>query len=545
MKIKSIHLQDFKRFTDLTVTGIPETTKLVILIGANGSGKTSLFEAFNFYVWSGKKQGAIDFSEDYHWKSNTLSDHKTYGPLHRSNKVEFHDTAIRPSERAKYPEQIKKMFYIRSPYRHEPLLNVGQISQLGEMVNDITAVSRMIYWERKVVENYQRLIWRTIRETFNEDNKSKTGSEIIDDLLGELRTSMRNVFDDLLLSSLTPPDKAGTFVFDKGDSKDFVYANLSGGEKAAFDLLLDFIVKRDAFDNTVYCIDEPELHMHTKLQSKLLDELYAKLPENCQLWIATHSIGMMRRAMELYQENPNEVVFLDFDEHNFDKPTIMKPAIVNRQFWKKLFSVAMDDLAELVAPSEVVFCEGKPDHDGSDTFDAEIYRTIFSETHPQTEFVPMGSHSEVEKNSLLIENVLQHLFTSVKMWRLFDRDDRSDIEINELAQKGVKVLRYRHIESYLWGDEILKYLCLSVNKENCLPEILSEKHRLLSELSDRDKPSDDIKSISGQLYTFVKKKLELIQCGNNAKSFAKTTLAPLITPNTKVYQVLEEDVFGK
>ena len=47
MRIQSIQLQNFKRFTDLKIEGIPETAKLVLLIGANGSGKSSVFDALN------------------------------------------------------------------------------------------------------------------------------------------------------------------------------------------------------------------------------------------------------------------------------------------------------------------------------------------------------------------------------------------------------------------------------------------------------------------------------------------------------------------
>ena len=49
MKIKEIELNNFKRFTHLLVEGIPETAKLVVLVGPNGSGKTSFMEAMNHY----------------------------------------------------------------------------------------------------------------------------------------------------------------------------------------------------------------------------------------------------------------------------------------------------------------------------------------------------------------------------------------------------------------------------------------------------------------------------------------------------------------
>ena len=39
MYITKVELQNFKRFTDLTIDGIPADARLVLLIGSNGSGK--------------------------------------------------------------------------------------------------------------------------------------------------------------------------------------------------------------------------------------------------------------------------------------------------------------------------------------------------------------------------------------------------------------------------------------------------------------------------------------------------------------------------
>lgn len=47
MRITKLELGNFKRFSDLTIEGIPSTSKLVLLIGANGSGKSSVFDAFD------------------------------------------------------------------------------------------------------------------------------------------------------------------------------------------------------------------------------------------------------------------------------------------------------------------------------------------------------------------------------------------------------------------------------------------------------------------------------------------------------------------
>jgi len=84
MRIKSIELRNFKRFTELVISDIPETSKLVLLIGSNGSGKSSLFDAFD---WVSKKQF-----------DNLLYDFKDDGKYYRKDteqspfvKIEFFD----------------------------------------------------------------------------------------------------------------------------------------------------------------------------------------------------------------------------------------------------------------------------------------------------------------------------------------------------------------------------------------------------------------------------------------------------------------------
>ena len=46
MRLKSAQVQNFKRFVDLTIDKLPSDAKLVVLLGPNGCGKSSLFDAF-------------------------------------------------------------------------------------------------------------------------------------------------------------------------------------------------------------------------------------------------------------------------------------------------------------------------------------------------------------------------------------------------------------------------------------------------------------------------------------------------------------------
>ena len=539
MRIKSLHIKDFKRFTNLKVGEIPETAKLVVLVGPNGSGKSSLFEVFNF--WISPYRGA-HFQLDYHSKVG-VNIANSWDQLHNKIAIEFHGVAPNPRTSE---DLTKKAFYIRSAYRHEPDFTTQGVQRVGETLDDPRKPQMLISHDTRVSDNYQRIVADTVAEVYRHGNDAMPKGEIRERIIGKVRHAMKHVFHDLQLDGPGDPMVDGTFFFEKGVSHNWKYKNLSGGEKAAFDLLLDFILKTQHFNNTIFCIDEPELHMHTRLQGKLLEEMYSQLPENCQLWIATHSVGMMRQAMRLHKEKPESVIFLNFEGRDFDVEQHIVPEKVSRQFWKKIFNIALDDLADLVAPSEVIFCEGAPVTSvarRNTEFDAKIYRAIFSGTHPDVEFISLGGTNEVEKDAIKISTAIGQLFTSIKMLRLFDRDDRSDEEIKELQKQNIRVLSRRDVENYLWDDEILKKLCIQSGKPDKIDEILETKKELLEKSKARGNPSDDIKSVSSELYVAVKRKLDLTQCGNNKEAFCVSTLTPLITPDTAIFKSLTEDIF--
>jgi AAA15 family ATPase/GTPase len=71
-KISSIKLENFKRFTDLEIKNIPNKAKLVLLIGARGSGKIAIFDAFEQLI-STTKHGSSNsgFENEYFRKDKT------------------------------------------------------------------------------------------------------------------------------------------------------------------------------------------------------------------------------------------------------------------------------------------------------------------------------------------------------------------------------------------------------------------------------------------------------------------------------------------
>ena len=524
MKLKSVTIKDFKRFTDLTIQGIPESARLIMLAGPNGCGKSSFFDALHtWHKWhSGKSQS---WEEDYHVKA---------GSAHRGGwtgndvTLEFHTSL---------PSDQKKLFYMRSAYRNDPEFQLRQLVRTGNPLDEVR-VNRMIDNDAAVRRNYQELASQGLEDLYEGAEGSMTFERYREESIGDAREALRKLFPDLKLNSLGHPLREGTFRFTKGSSQGFVFKNLSGGEKAAFDLILDLVVARRDYDKTVFCIDEPEAHMNMRLQAELLSVLYDLIPNNCQLMLATHSLGMMRRAQDIELGTAGSVVFLDFGGRDFDTPQIIEPSRPDRTFWRRAHKVALDDLAALVAPKRVVICEGEL---GRNSIDAPCYEEIFKDEFPDTQFVPMGNDNEIEEDRRGLATALKMLLSGLEIVRLIDRDDRSAEEIATLNRRSVRVLSRRNLEAYLFDDEVLQALALSVDKEDKIDELLTKKEILLAGL---DGPADDLKKASGQIYLACKGILGLTQHGQTAKAFMRDTLAPLIKPSMAVYRELKCIIFG-
>lgn len=530
MRIEGMKLTKFRRFADLEVKDIPSTAKLVVLAGPNGSGKSSLFDAF---LLRHRLDAGVGWNSD-----SKYYDRPNDPPLDVGQRI-----AVTKYGGGNLP---RGTVYVRTAYRNDHEFTTSSLSRQGDIL-DNPPLHRLIEPDATVASNYQRLASQALEDVFVNEDASTTMGTYRDKLIGEVREPLRRLFPDLTLVGVGNPLSQGSFQFDKGMLKGFDYKNLSGGEKASFDLILDFVVKRRRYADAVYCIDEPEAHMNTKLQGALLGELVDLLPSESQLWIASHSIGMMRKAREMYDADSSSVAFLDFGGHEFDQPIVLTPSKPTRAFWESVMHVALDDLASLVAPRQVVICEGNPAGPVSGKnaeHDAKVYSAIFTDEMPDVIFISAGNAKEVEGDFLGLAAVLPKVASGMTVTRVIDHDDHAPADIEEYREHGITVLGRRHMEAYLYDDEVLIALCNSVQKSEDAATVLAAKKKAIADSIERGNPQDDIKKAAGTIYIETKRILGLRQVGNDPMAFARNTLAPLLKPGMAVYDALKHDIFG-
>lgn len=524
MRVESVILTNFKRFTSLTVKDIPATARLVLVIGPNGSGKSSLFDAF--LQWY-RREARFGFTgdDDYFRKSPEAP-----FDWQRHVQVKLHGN----------PPFHKGCLYVRSSYRNEADFRATNMTAPPDLREADVPLRRMIDNDQTVSKNYQRLIFETMLGVFDDTNGKRAVEDLRDELIGDIQQSLRAVLPELSLLRIGDP-RRGSFYFQKGEAWNYPYKNLSGGEKAAFDLLLDFHLQKRVLPDAIYCVDELETHIHTRMQGALLRELVRVLPTDSQLWVTTHSLGVLRAAQVIDQESPESVCLLDFDA-DFDRPTVLLPSRLDRATWQKFMDMMVDDLAPHLAPSVIVVCEGSPSGQARRDFDAKVLNRIFGQEYPHIAFVSGGSGNEVEDMTGRAQRLLQTLLPATRVLGLVDRDDRTEDEIADLRAAGIMVLSRRTLESYLLGDDVLKALAHQEGHDDLVDDLLRIGTQSLAASVQRGNPADDLKMASGDLYTQVKKLLGLKGAGNNAVAFMRDVLAPLIIPGMEAYETLRCDL---
>ena len=445
---------NFKRFSDLLIDNIPSQSKLVLLIGSNGSGKSSLFDAFGFVDASIKQD--VGHNEEFWNYFKKKSDETVSVNIRLDNDLDFTLTDRNFGK----PELFPTSFYRRTSFRQIPRLTRTALGQGGAFDLQKDSDRPKFFIERDSrFENDVEKITETILKDFFRSKQSN--EQIRENYIDPINDSLKRIFGDgngtkLQLIEIIPPleGKVAQITFRKGGSE-LHYNYLSAGEKEVFNLLINLLSRGAHYQDTIYFFDEIDLHLNTKLQFKLLEEVTENwIPENCQLWTASHSLAFIE-----YAKQTENASIIDFDDLDFDLPAILSPEPKDNPDIYEI-AVGKEFLPSLFQHMDIYFVENK---------DRDYYASIGLE---KTVFVSDNNRNNV-----------YHKVRTTNHRGIVDRDFLSDDDIVKIRQHYPRlfVLDYYSIENYLYHpDNLAEFRAQNANpfdREEYIAQLTDAKNQ--------------------------------------------------------------------
>lgn len=322
MKIKNLHIKEFKGLRDISINfeKNDEPLDLVVLAGSNGSGKTRVLESilkyFQDYLdykqnnievgifYEEKEKNCISNVQNFFYGLKNFSYHEVNNPLYEihieiKNKLDILPKIIYVPTEINFQKMNVASTTLVQEYKFINIVNTNLIKDIPSYIAT-KMISAMLKNKNEKVGDVQKKVFDEINEIF----------EILDiDVKAE----------DISQDGKNMP------IFENSSGDKFGINELSSGEKQLF--LRTLAIKMLNPENSIILIDEPELSLHPKWQQRIVD-VYRKIGKNNQIIIATHSphiLGSVRKEniMLLDKNEDGKIVVRTGDElyDSYGQPT--------------------------------------------------------------------------------------------------------------------------------------------------------------------------------------------------------------------------------
>lgn len=360
--IKKIEIDKFKSVNHLVIT---PAGNFNVLIGENNIGKTTIFEAIHLwkmcYDNNLKKDKSGFYSTAHHLKFESMEFIRVYHdedlfPLGCSGK----DAKCSVTLVIEYNGQsyelgftVSKVSNIDDAYLQVDYIDGNAFKSFATMVAGIQGKNLANFFgineSRPIPNIVAKEPYMYKAQVLDKIAKGK-GYEVLRNKvishISEVQTHISNVIDE-------------NFVFLEFDKDDKTYISIKVNGKDIFSYGSGFLQLTEIFSSMEYLdpeiyillIDEPDAHLHLKLQKKLIEE-FRNIP-NAQMFIITHN----ERFLE--QINENEILFLD---ENSKDTGILKHLQTGTK-WMALEDLkgCLNQIDKLRYASKLIMLEGQTD----------------------------------------------------------------------------------------------------------------------------------------------------------------------------------------
>ena len=322
MKIKNLHIKEFKGLRDISINfeKNDKPLDLVVLAGSNGSGKTRILESVLRYFqydinykrnnieagifYEEKEKNCISNVQDFFYGLEYFSYHEVNNPLYEKhieikNKLDILPKIIYVPTEINFQKMDVASTTLVQEYKFINIVNTNLIKDIPSYIAT-KMISAMLKNKNEKVGDVQKKVFNEINEIF--ENLS------IDVKVEDISQDGRNIT-----------------LFTNSSGDEFDINELSSGEKQLF--LRTLAIKMLNPENSIILIDEPELSLHPKWQQRIVD-VYRKIGKNNQIIIATHSphiLGSVKKEniMLLDKDDDGKIVVKTGNElyNSYGQPT--------------------------------------------------------------------------------------------------------------------------------------------------------------------------------------------------------------------------------
>ncbi len=365
----------------------------IIFVGANGSGKTRLSE----YI-----------ETDFKLRAHRISAHRAQSLNPNVSKIS-EEKALAGLRTGDNSENTSGKISRRRSSRWRGRGAVAQLNDYDHLLQVLFADQANVSLEthrRKHVGGYFEVKFTKFQKL----------EEIWEDLLPERKLEITGDNIEVLIGPGDEPYSA---------------SEMSDGERAIFYLIGQTLA---AANDSLLIIDEPELHVHHSIMSKLWDRLEGARPD-CAFVFVTHDLEFATsRVGQKYVVNSYRL--MPPSPHNTyaqDMPQWRMQLVPEDSGFD-------EEVTTLILGSRkpILFVEG------SDTsLDKSIYRNCF----PDRTIIPRGSCEVVIRSVQTMQE--SETLTRVDCKGIVDADDRDEEEIKRLEKKGISALKVSEIENII------------------------------------------------------------------------------------------------
>lgn len=461
MRLDRIGLSNYPPIRSLEIDA---SSNVLIIAGANGSGKTRLKNALVYsFSQPNSPHASLTLSatrpeEEEAWGVKSL----TVTAGQRSEALERYLSTRRGPN-----AYIGAVIQIDSDRAVQPVrFEQYTLATPDPDDQDVT----YSWYLSQFIGRWQEVVNRIYRKLANRDNKlaafikanpARTGAEALA-ALPDPFLPYQEVFGRLLPGkTLEPidPKAPREFHYRIADGSPMPFGSLSSGEQEVVKIAFDLIWKQ--ITHSIILLDEPELHLHPTLAFRLIETLKDLGAGTNQLVLFTHSADLISTYF-----STGNVFFIDNTTTESNQAQKLSTLTIDHA---AVARSAGANLGLFAVGKRIVFVEGN-----EASVDRLVYHKVAQIAFPDAYVMPVGSVENITALRSVIGELGKAIF-GIELFLIRDRDGLTDGLVRSLEEnKRFRCLRARHVENYLLDENVLA----DVAKALYLPAICSDPQRI-------------------------------------------------------------------